>query len=112
MISTCSIEWFSVSRHSKLDRYKKSKPFNRLSPESGNMKEGTYAFDSRQDSGHSNFSHRMIIAKKRFTQIYSRFVWRRLKKCWVPMYMGYQHGGYETSKNICQLSFATNLVNS
>ena len=58
---------FSVTPF-KIDQNKKSKSFNRLSPESGNRKKVDMQ-DSRQDSGHSNFSYGRY-AEKRFFQIY------------------------------------------
>ena len=51
----------------KIDQNKKSKPFNRLSPESGNKKKvDMQTEDSRQDSGHSNFSYGRY-SEKRFS---------------------------------------------
>ena len=58
---------FSVTPF-KIDQNQKSKPFNRLSPESGNRKKVDMQRPS-QDSGHSNFSYGRY-AEKRFAQIY------------------------------------------
>ena len=52
----------------KIDQNKNSKPFNRLSLESGNRNKADMK-DSRQDSGHSNFSYGRY-AEKRVLQIY------------------------------------------
>ena len=73
---------FSVTPF-KIDQNKKSKPFNRLSPESGNGKKVDYK-DSRQDSGHSNFSYGRY-AEKRFPQIYRDLYGDAML---VPIYMG------------------------
>ena len=58
---------FSVTQF-KIDQNKKSKPFNRLSPESGKRRKVDMQ-NPRQDSGHSNFSYGRY-AEKRFPQIY------------------------------------------
>ena len=58
---------FSVAPF-KIDRNKKSKPFNRLSPESGNRKKEDMQRLS-QDSAHSNFSYGRY-AEKPFPQIH------------------------------------------
>ena len=64
----------------------KSKSFNRQSPETENRKK-VNTQDSRQDSGHSNFSYARY-AEKLFTQVYRDLCGDAML---VPMTAGNQH---------------------
>ena len=61
--------WFSVSRHSKQIKKKKPKPFNRLSPESGNTKKVDMQRLSPRFRSQQFFLYGRYV-EKRFPQIY------------------------------------------
>ena len=102
MASNGPIAGFQCHAILKIDQNKKSKPFYRLSPESGNRKKVDIFKVSRQDSGHSNFSYGRC-AEKRFPQIYRDLYGDAML---VPTYMGTNVAAGNQQKHL-SLSFAT-----